>query len=240
MMQRRRGLIPACSRKSTLRSARRSCRGTLQVSGHVSQPLCKALSSRVIGATAWEAKPGYTQGPHHFHHEVEDWAYVVSGEPVQCDRSDERALGPGSLVAFQAGPDGAHIFAGLGQVVKFSVGARQLARRSRARTWTPTRLWQPGVQFRPMASLETWTEPADDDTYVLRVPGQTGYRSRLRGQPLRRPAGRWQRLADRVATGLMTLVARRLPRSREFSSHECDARSHASSKSARLEVRLMP
>ncbi len=96
-------------------------RGKFQTTYH---DLTEAFGARVIGATVFETAAGYTRGPYHFHDGVEEWMYVVSGEPVLRDPSGERALGPGSLVAFQAGPDGAHTFHGPGRVVMFSVGAR--------------------------------------------------------------------------------------------------------------------
>ncbi len=96
-------------------------RGKFQTTYH---DLTEAFGARVIGATVFETAAGYTRGPYHFHDGVEEWMYVVSGEPVLRDPSGERALGPGSLVVFQAGPDGAHTFHGPGRVVMFSVGAR--------------------------------------------------------------------------------------------------------------------
>lgn len=96
-------------------------RGTFQAT---CRDLSEALGGCVIGATVWETNAGYTQGPYHFHDGVEARMYVVSGEPVLRDPGGERALEPGSLVAFQAGPAGAHTFDGPGRVVMFSVGAR--------------------------------------------------------------------------------------------------------------------
>src|SRR5580692_4545344 len=47
--------------------------------------LTAALGACVIGASVWETKAGYAQGPYHFHDGVEEWMYVVSGEPVLRD-----------------------------------------------------------------------------------------------------------------------------------------------------------
>jgi uncharacterized cupin superfamily protein len=133
-------------------------RGKFQATCH---DLSEALGGRVIGATVWETKPGYTQGPYHFHDGVEEWMYVVSGEPVLRDPSGQRALEPGSLVAFQAGPDGAHTFDGPGRVVMFSVGARGWGEAFTTVYLDADKIGgKPGVQFLRTAALETWAEPA--------------------------------------------------------------------------------
>jgi uncharacterized cupin superfamily protein len=112
-------------------------------------------------ATVFEIKAGYTRGPHHFHDGGEDWMYVVSDEPVLRDPGGERTLQPGTLVAFQAGPDGAHTVDGPGRIVMFSVGARGWGQ-----AFTSVYLHahkvagKPGVQFLREAALETWAEPA--------------------------------------------------------------------------------
>ena len=96
-------------------------RGKFQATHH---DLTEALGAGVIGATVWETKAGYMQGPYHFHDGVEEWMYVVSGEPVLRDPSGERALearNPGRLPGRSGG---AHTFEGPGRVVMFSVGAR--------------------------------------------------------------------------------------------------------------------
>lgn len=123
--------------------------------------LTEALGARVIGATVFETEPGYTRGPYHFHDGVEEWMYVVSGEPVLRDPSGQRALEPGTLVAFQAGPDGAHTFDGPGRVVMFSVGARGWGEAFTSVYLDANKIGgKPGVQFLRTAALGTWTEPA--------------------------------------------------------------------------------
>ncbi len=96
-------------------------RGKFQATYH---DLTEPLGARLIGATVFETKAGYTRGPYHFHDGVEEWMYVVSGEPVLRDPSGERTLEPGTMVAFQARPHGAHTVDGPARIVMFSVGAR--------------------------------------------------------------------------------------------------------------------
>lgn len=122
--------------------------------------LTESLGGRVIGASVWETNAGSTQGPYHFHDGVEEWMYVVSGEPVLRDPSGERALETGALVAFQAGPHGAHTFDGPGRVVMFSVGARGWGEAFTSVYPDADKIGgKPGVQFLRRAALETWPEP---------------------------------------------------------------------------------
>jgi uncharacterized cupin superfamily protein len=86
--------------------------------------LTERLGASVIGATVYEMAAGDKLGPYHFHHGVEEWLYVVSGTPILRDPDGERALEPGELVAFPAGPEGAHTAHGPGRVVMFSAGDR--------------------------------------------------------------------------------------------------------------------
>ena len=132
-------------------------RGKFRASYH---DLTDSLGARVIGATVFETKAGYTRGPYHFHDGVEEWMYVVSGEPVLRDPSGERALKPGTLVAFQAGPTGAHTVDGPGRIVMFSVGARGWGEAFTSVYLDADKIGgKPGVQFLRKAALETWTEP---------------------------------------------------------------------------------
>jgi uncharacterized cupin superfamily protein len=133
-------------------------RGRFQATYH---DLTEPLRARVIGATVFETEAGYTRGPYHFHDGVEEWMYVVSGEPVLRDPSGERVLEPGTLVAFQAGPDGAHTVDGPGRIVMFSVGARGWGEAFTSVYLDADKIGgKPGVQFLRAAALETWTEPA--------------------------------------------------------------------------------
>ena len=86
--------------------------------------LTERLGAAVIGASVWEMRAGAKQGPYHYHDGVEEWLYVVSGAPILRDPDGERALEPGELIAFAAGPAGAHTTHGPGRIVIFSAGAR--------------------------------------------------------------------------------------------------------------------
>ena len=133
-------------------------RGKFQTTYH---DLTEPLGACVIGATVFEIKAGFTRGPYHFHDGVEEWMYVASGEPVLRDPSGKRSLQPGTLVAFQAGPDGAHTVDGPGRIVMFSVGARGWGEAFTSVYLDADKIGgKPGVQFLRAAALEIWAEPA--------------------------------------------------------------------------------
>jgi uncharacterized cupin superfamily protein len=75
---------------------------------------------RWIGASVYELPDGQWSFPYHYHHGVEEWLYVVAGEPTLREPAGERVLAPGELVCFPSGPDGAHAVRGPGRVVMFS------------------------------------------------------------------------------------------------------------------------
>jgi uncharacterized cupin superfamily protein len=75
---------------------------------------------RWFGASVYELPDGQWTFPYHYHHGVEEWLYVVDGEPTLRDPGGERALAPGDLVCFPSGPEGAHAVRGPGRVVMFS------------------------------------------------------------------------------------------------------------------------
>jgi uncharacterized cupin superfamily protein len=75
---------------------------------------------RSLGASVYELPDGQWTFPYHYHHGVEEWAYVVSGAPTLRDPTGERVLAPGDLICFPSGPAGAHALRGPGRVVIFS------------------------------------------------------------------------------------------------------------------------
>jgi uncharacterized cupin superfamily protein len=73
-----------------------------------------------IGATLYELEEGERVCPYHFHHGVEEWLYVVAGQPTVRTPDGEQTLRPGDTVCFPAGPDGAHDVRGPGRVLILS------------------------------------------------------------------------------------------------------------------------
>lgn len=136
--------------------------------------LTERLGASVIGASVYEVQAGDKRGPYHYHHGVEEWMYVVSGAPVQRDPSGERTLAPGELVAFPAGPAGAHTLHGPGRVVIFSAGAYGWGEAFVTVYPDSDKIAAaPGVMFRRGDALESWREDASrrENATGRRLPG---------------------------------------------------------------------
>lgn len=64
--------------------------------------------ARDLGASLFELDPGGQAAPYHLHHANEELLLVLSGTLELRTPHGTRSLAPGVLVAFGAGPDGAH------------------------------------------------------------------------------------------------------------------------------------
>jgi uncharacterized cupin superfamily protein len=82
--------------------------------------LGERLGAELIGASLYELGSDQLSFPFHFHHGLEEWLYVVTGEPSIRTPSGEFALKPGEIVCFGGGPDGAHSVRGPGRVLILS------------------------------------------------------------------------------------------------------------------------
>src|ERR1700722_16005840 len=92
---------------------------------HVRMGLTDRLGARRIGASVYSADANGSTGPYHYHHGVEEWLYVLAGEPLLRDPDGQRRLAPGDLVCFPSGPGGAHTVRGPGRFVVFSTGTHR-------------------------------------------------------------------------------------------------------------------
>jgi uncharacterized cupin superfamily protein len=70
----------------------------------------KALlpSGGSLGMRLYELPPGQTQVLYHFHHGNEEAVVVLRGRPTVRTPEGERVLGPGDVVHFPHGAEGAH------------------------------------------------------------------------------------------------------------------------------------
>ncbi len=93
-----------------------------------------AIGGERIGATLYELGDGERVCPYHYHHGVEEWLYVVSGEPTVRTPKGERTLRPGDVVCFPSDPSGAHDVRGPARVLT----ATSSARDPRPSSWAPT------------------------------------------------------------------------------------------------------
>ena len=78
------------------------------------------LGAKLIGGTVFELGDGQRICPYHYHHGVEEWAYVIAGAPIVRTPQGERTCRPGDVVCFPKGPTGAHTITGPGRVLMLS------------------------------------------------------------------------------------------------------------------------
>jgi uncharacterized cupin superfamily protein len=78
------------------------------------------IGGDLIGAALWELEEGERVCPYHYHHGVEEWGIVISGEPTVRRPDGETKLRPGDVVCFPGNPEGAHTFHGPGRVLMLS------------------------------------------------------------------------------------------------------------------------
>jgi uncharacterized cupin superfamily protein len=79
-------------------------------------PGFRALAARVVapngnehlGATVYELPRGEALCPYHWHEANEEMAIALSGNPSVRTPHGWRELGPGDVVSFRRGPEGAH------------------------------------------------------------------------------------------------------------------------------------
>jgi uncharacterized cupin superfamily protein len=77
-----------------------------------------------IGASLYDLPDGQKTFPYHYHHGVEEWAWVIDGAPVLRTADGERTLKQGDIVCFPANPGGAHALRGPGRVLIISANAK--------------------------------------------------------------------------------------------------------------------
>jgi uncharacterized cupin superfamily protein len=66
------------------------------------------LGASLLGMSVYDLPPGEAICPYHFEWTDEEWLIVVAGTPSLRTPEGETVLGPGDVVCFPAGPDGAH------------------------------------------------------------------------------------------------------------------------------------
>jgi uncharacterized cupin superfamily protein len=76
--------------------------------GFRTSAVAERLGAAQVGASLYEVAPGETTWPYHFHHAAEELLVVLSGSLAVHTPSGEHKLGPGDVVLFPAGPEGAH------------------------------------------------------------------------------------------------------------------------------------
>jgi uncharacterized cupin superfamily protein len=67
-----------------------------------------ALGAEKLGGSVYELPPGQAVCPYHYEHPNEEWAVVLTGRATLRHPGGEDELGPGDVVCFPEGPEGAH------------------------------------------------------------------------------------------------------------------------------------
>ena len=66
------------------------------------------IGAEKLGGSVYELPPGQAVCPYHYELPNEEWAVVLTGRPTLRHPGGEDVLGPGDVVCFPAGPEGAH------------------------------------------------------------------------------------------------------------------------------------
>jgi uncharacterized cupin superfamily protein len=66
------------------------------------------IGATAMGATVYELQEGQSVCPYHYEYGCEEWAIVLRGRPTLRHPHGEDVLGPGDVVCFPEGPEGAH------------------------------------------------------------------------------------------------------------------------------------
>ena len=87
--------------------------------------LSQALGAQELAVNVFEIPPGESLCPYHYEY-VEEWLLMLEGELVLRAPDGEEALAAGDVIAFPAGPEGAHKVTNQGaevaRIVMFSSG----------------------------------------------------------------------------------------------------------------------
>jgi uncharacterized cupin superfamily protein len=67
-----------------------------------------SIGASQMGGTVYELPAGQSICPYHYEYPEEEWLVVLEGHVVVRHPGGEDVVGPGDIVCFQAGPDGAH------------------------------------------------------------------------------------------------------------------------------------
>lgn len=124
--------------------------------------LGKQAGARDLGASLFEVAPGGATFPLHAHFANEELLLVVSGRPTLTTQGGERQLGPGEVVAFPAGLEGAHRLDNrTGEPVRLLIVSTMRAPEINAmledgRFWL--RDYVPGTPP-PEGAFDVWTRP---------------------------------------------------------------------------------
>lgn len=67
-----------------------------------------AIGAAMLGGSVYELPAGASICPYHYEYGDEEWLLVIAGRPTVRHPGGEEELGPGDVVCFPPGPEGAH------------------------------------------------------------------------------------------------------------------------------------
>lgn len=68
----------------------------------------ETIGASLLGGSVYELPPGQSNCPYHYEHGDEEWLVVLAGRVTVRHPAGEDELGPGTVVCFPIGADGAH------------------------------------------------------------------------------------------------------------------------------------
>jgi uncharacterized cupin superfamily protein len=119
--------------------------------------LGERLGAELMGGTIYDVEAEQLTFPFHFHHGIEEWLYVIAGQPTLRTPEGERTVRAGALVLFEQGPAGAHSIRGPGRVLIVSASH------------------QPSISVYPDSDKLGTRPPHSDDVLNFRRADAVGY-----------------------------------------------------------------
>jgi uncharacterized cupin superfamily protein len=118
------------------------------------------IGAERLGASVYEIDPGESVNPYHYEGVEEEWLLVLSGTPVLRDPEGEHQLVAGDVVAFPAGPAGAHKVSnrsdGVVRIVMLSTIPRNEVSICVYPDSEKVGVWPPGRRLRITESIDYW------------------------------------------------------------------------------------
>ena len=119
-----------------------------------------AIGAEHLGASVYEIDPGESVNPYHYEGVEEEWLLVLTGSPILRDPDGEHQLVAGDVVAFPAGPSGAHKLSnrsdGVARIVMFSTFPPAGVNICVYPDSEKVGVWPPGRRLRIAESLDYW------------------------------------------------------------------------------------
>ncbi len=118
------------------------------------------IGAERLGASVYEVDPGESVNPYHYEGVEEEWLLVLQGSPTLRDPDGEHRLVAGDVVAFPAGPAGAHKITNRSDAVARIVMLSTIPRAEISICVYPDSdkvgVWPPGKRLRMAEHIDYW------------------------------------------------------------------------------------